>query len=90
VPFALRANQFLLKWTADGRGVWLRTVDDARLRISRRDLADGHETPLTELHPQSLTGFTGWSAVQITPDGRTLIVGESTALSQLYLVEGVR
>ena len=58
--------------------------------ISKFALAGGQETELAEILPQDRPSFRRWTGVHITPDGRTLIVGESATLSQLYLVEGVR
>ena len=79
-----------MQWTADGRGIWVRTMEEARLVVSRFDLTSGQETLLAEVIPQDRPSFRRWFGAQITPDGRTLIVGETSTLSHLFLVEGIR
>jgi hypothetical protein len=58
-------------------------------KIRRQALADGRETPWTEIYPAHPGGIR-LSQVFITPDGRYWVHGYSRLLTDLYVAEGLR
>jgi Tol biopolymer transport system component len=84
----------LIQWSADGRSLFVRGPQDPPMRIFRVDLASGRRELWKELTPSDPVGNVGISsdqrAVLLTPDGRFLVYTYWTALSTLFLAEGLK
>ena len=81
-----------LRWSADGRAIFVRRgayLTDRTARILRVDLETGRAELWKELTPADSAG-SGIGNVVITPDGKSYAYAISHTLSQLYLVEGLK
>jgi hypothetical protein len=79
-----------IQWTPDGRSLY--TFQPGRLpaQVFRIDIATGRRTLWKELAPQDRTGVNGIQAVRITPDGRSYAYSYFQALSNLFLIKGLK
>jgi hypothetical protein len=91
-PVALRGIQpgeRVLRWTGDGRGIFVSNVRGVPQRIFRLDVASGQRTFVKELMPAQVPGVRR-TEVSITPDGRSVLFSYSRLLSSLYVVTGLK
>jgi len=80
-----------LRWTADGRSLFLSSSKDAfPARVYRLDLATGRREVWKEFMPSDPTGITNIGPSAISADGKTILFGYSHTLSDLYVAEGLR
>src|SRR5262249_40602131 len=84
----------LLQWSADGRAIFLRSLESKALKIYRLDLQNGRKTLWKDLSPPEPPGLIAIGAdpgqVRITPDGKSYVYTLWSGLSELYVVEGIR
>jgi Tol biopolymer transport system component len=93
VPLAgLEPHHQPLRWTADGRALFVRTSAAAELpvQVERLDAATGRRVPWRELAPADRAGVDRIGDVLVTPDGRSFVFACGRDLSELYLVDGLR
>ncbi len=87
----LEAGDVPLSWTADGKALFVRVPSPARLaRIVRYDLSSRRKHPWRELQPPDPAGALLLYQPVISSDGATWFYTVTRALSNLYLVEGLR
>jgi hypothetical protein len=87
----LEAGDTPLRWTADGRHLFLRARGAGLpARVLRLDPASGRREAWMELQPLDPAGVVGVGSIVLTPDGRTYVYEYLRALSDLYLVQGMR
>ena len=90
----LSAEERIIAWTADGRGVYVGSQNDllapATIRVFRLSLATGTRTPWLIFKLPDPAGFTGFDSVYLSADGCTAAYTYSRQLSELYLVESVK
>ncbi|MEP6994945.1 MAG: protein kinase, partial [Acidobacteriota bacterium] len=80
-----------LRWTADGRALFLASSKDKfPARVYRLDLATGRREVWKEFMPGDPTGITSLGPSEISADGKTILFGYSHTLSDLYIAEGLR
>ncbi|HLW80902.1 MAG TPA: protein kinase [Candidatus Acidoferrales bacterium] len=77
-------------WTADGRSAYIYQDKKTLTELYRLDLTTGKRTLVRTLAPSDSAGLTDVRPVRITPDGKTYAYSYDRALSELYLVEGVK
>ncbi|HEY4565205.1 MAG TPA: hypothetical protein VIJ36_19645, partial [Thermoanaerobaculia bacterium] len=80
----------LLRWSADGRAVFLWRSSDSPLRIFRLDLATGEKTLFREIRFPDPAGIYTTTTLVMTPDGGSYAYSYGRMLSTLYLVEGLK
>jgi Tol biopolymer transport system component len=79
-----------LRWTRDGRFLFVRRGGGLPVRIERLDRGSGRSEPWRVLAPADRSGMTGVSAPLISEDGKTYAYTYQRLLSELYLVEGLK
>ena len=80
-----------LRWSADGKRLFLRARGAGLpARVVRLDPVSGGREPWMELQPADPAGVVGVGTIVLTPDGRTYVYEYLRALSDLYLVRGMR
>jgi len=87
----LRPGDIPLRFTADGRSLFLRS--DARefpARVFRLDVATGRREVWKELMPGDPAGIIQLSPEAISKDGKTVLFFCSRSLSDLYLAKGLK
>jgi Tol biopolymer transport system component len=84
------ANAALLRFSGDGRSLYVR--DNGRIPVSlfRIDVASGRRELVRELSPGDPAGLQAIGNIFLSADGRFYAYGYTRALSDLYAVEGLR
>jgi eukaryotic-like serine/threonine-protein kinase len=78
-----------LRWTADGRSIYVGRADGARFLVSRLDLATGRQERVKELRPEP-TGAVAVTNGALTADASAYAYDVLKILSSLYVVSGLR
>ncbi|MEO8434870.1 MAG: hypothetical protein ABI596_08240, partial [Pyrinomonadaceae bacterium] len=82
-----------IRWSADGRALYVLGSGDFNTNIFRIDLSSGRRELRTEIVPDQV-GFVALEltpgGVQITPDGKSYVYTYWTALRDLFLAEGLK
>jgi Tol biopolymer transport system component len=85
---ALPRSDYAIRWCADGRSLFVRTVTTSSLKVYRLDLATGRQEPWKEF---SITDIgAGGSAVIPTPDGSAYVYSYTRYFSDLFIAEGLK
>lgn len=79
-----------VNWSSDGRSAYVYQNDKTHAQLFRIDLSTGKRQLLTELGPSDPAGLTAIVPVRITPDGNSYAYSYDRALSDLFLVSGVK
>ena len=88
--FDLQPGESVLRWSADGRYLFLRQDEGpTSIKISRLDLASHREEPWKELKPADPVGVRIGHVV-ITPDGKAYAYSFERDISTLYLADGLK
>jgi tRNA A-37 threonylcarbamoyl transferase component Bud32/dipeptidyl aminopeptidase/acylaminoacyl peptidase len=82
----------IVRWTTDGRGLYVRrTLDTRAVEVARFDLATGKRTPIRQITPlPEAAGMGGIGQLLITPEASGYVYGYGITMSDLYLVKGLR
>jgi Tol biopolymer transport system component len=87
----LESGDTPLRWSGDGRSLFLHAAGGGLpARVVRLDPASGRREPWMSLQPTDPAGVVGVGSIVLTPDGRTYVYEYIRALSDLYLVQGMR
>lgn len=78
-----------MRWRADGRSLFLRSIEGVPVKISQLDLETGRKTPWKEISPADLAGVAVLPIVLLSADGRAHAYTYSRNLSDLYVVDGL-
>lgn len=79
-----------LRWTADGRSLFVGTERGLLARVFRLDLATGRHELWKEFTPGDPAGITDLSPAAISADGNTVLVSYGHNLSDVYVAEGLK
>jgi len=86
----IRPGDSVIRWTADGKGIFLKRMEnETTADILRLAVATGKTTLVRKLRPADPTGASFFS-VSITPDGSAYAYSLQRELNTLYLVEGLK
>jgi eukaryotic-like serine/threonine-protein kinase len=87
---ALRAADRVLRWSPDGKSLWVWQTDTMPIMIDRVDIATDQRARLTTLVPQSGQGVSHIIGVGLADDPRVYMYGTVVQSSQLFVIEGAR
>ena len=79
-----------LRWSRDGRFVFVRRRGALPVTIERLDRSTGRSEPWRDIVPADRSGILGISAVSFSEDGKAYVYTYHRLLSELYLVEGLK
>ena len=79
-----------IRWSADGRSLYVYRPAELPARVYRLDLSTGRKELWKELMPCDATGVHTIFRVLLTPDGKSYAYTYKRALSDLYLIEGLK
>jgi hypothetical protein len=79
-----------VSWTADGRSLWIFRRGEIPARIYRLEIASGARRLWKTISPPDLAGVYSIIDFEITPDGSSYFYSYRRALSELYVVRGLR
>jgi len=80
----------LIRWSGDGRHLFVWEPGGLPVHISRLDLSTGRREPWKELKPADPVGVEGVMSILLTPDGQSYAYNYARMLSDLYLVDGLK
>jgi Tol biopolymer transport system component len=86
---SLSAADSPIGWTVDGRSIYV-ARGDLIADVSLVDVASGARTPWKTLAPNDRAGLLGVNNIHITPDGKAYAYSYGRAISELYLVTGLK
>ena len=86
----LLPGEFPLRYTADGRSIYVWKRGDLPARVSRLDLESGRREVWKDLLPADPAGVERISNVLVTPDGKGYAYCYARLLSDLFVVEGLK
>jgi Tol biopolymer transport system component len=84
------AHERPVRWTEDGRGVYVRQWKVMPFEIFRLDLASGARVPWRRIAPSDPAGAEDSPLVHLSADGETCAYSLNRKLSALYVVDGLR
>jgi len=79
-----------MKWSADGRALWLFRRGEVPAHVHRLDIETGKRELWKTLVPPDAAGVYSIIDFRITPTGHSYFYSYTRLLSQLYLVRGLR
>ncbi len=86
----LDKDDTLIEWSTDGRYLYKFRAEELPAKVYRLDTRTGKLDLVKEIRVPDASGVKGLDRVLMTPDGRYLVYGYSRALSDLYVVEGLK
>jgi serine/threonine protein kinase/Tol biopolymer transport system component len=88
----LEVGEVPIRWSADGRALYVRGSGALKINIYRIDLSSGRRELRKEIVPDQV-GFillVEPEGIQITPDGKSYVYTYWTAFRDLFLAEGLK
>nr|WP_275975997.1 protein kinase [Geothrix oryzisoli] len=85
----LQPSERVVRWTPDGKGLWVVDLHEMPCPVHHIDLATGARKRLLQVAPEDLAGL-AVSNFLLTPDARGYAYAYRRVLSELYLYEGLR
>ncbi len=90
VPLGLTEEDLVIRWSPDGRSLWIRRRAEVPAQIERFDVQTGRREPMEKLGPQNQAGLLGIFSVSLADDPSVYAYNYWTENSQLFVVEGAR
>ncbi len=84
------AGEFPIRWTADGRALYLSRPQERPAKIYRLDISSGRKELWKEILPSDPAGLYDIPRILLTADGKSYAYSYARLLSELYLVEGLK
>ena len=85
-----RPGDIPIRWSADGKALYLFRRDELPARVTRADLSAERTSLVAEIAPTDRAGVRPLIGIQLTPDGRFCAFSYSQTLSNLYVAGGLR
>ena len=79
----------IVRWSGDGRFLYVYGWRELPLKVYRLDLATGRKELWKEVMPSDAAGIRAFPQIFLTPDGKSYVYQLRRFLSDLYLVEGL-
>lgn len=86
---ALRSNDVPVRFSSDGKSVYVSTFGRIPAELTKVDLATAARTSLGSIIPPDTAGLINVGPPLVTPDGKTVVYSYLRLLSDVYLVSGV-
>ena len=84
---ALAAGDVPMRFTSDGKALFVASFGRIPAVLTRVDLATGQRTMWREFMPAEAAGLINVGPILPTPDGKTFVYSYTRLLSDLYLIE---
>jgi serine/threonine protein kinase len=82
-------EELVIRWTADGRGLYVHRPSEVPTRIFVVDVATGRRTFWKQLAPADSAGIEVIRPVLLSGDGKAYVYSFTRRLEDLYLVQGL-
>ena len=86
----VQADELPVRWTGDGRAIWVYRTNQAPMKIFRVDMTTGERSLWKELTPPDPAGVLTMGPIVMTPDGKSYVYSYRRTLDELFLVEGLK
>jgi hypothetical protein len=86
----LTADDRIIRWSLDGRSVFVFRFASLPFRLERLDLASGRRELVREVAPADRAGVLNAAGASLTDDAKSYAYCSSRMTSQLFVVEGAR
>ncbi len=86
----LEPEDVAIRWTADGRSLYVTHLSDLPGVIDVVDVATGRRTAWKQFVPPDATGVEQAGPASIAPDGKSYVYSYRRVLSDLYMATGMR
>jgi predicted Ser/Thr protein kinase len=86
----LEPDDIPIRWTADGRSLYVSRLSALPGIIDVVDIATGHSTPWKRFQPVDASGVEQAGPPMISPDGTTYVYSFRRVLGDLFLATGMR
>ena len=83
-------DDIAIRWSADGRAVFVQSRAALPARVERVDVATGERRPWLELTPPDPAGVQSIGPVHLSADGKAFVYSYRRKLDQLFVVDGLR
>jgi dipeptidyl aminopeptidase/acylaminoacyl peptidase len=83
-------DDIAIRWTADGRAIYVLSRSALPARVERVDVATGERQPWLELTPPDPAGVQSIGPVHMSADGKAYVYSYRRKLDQLFVVDGLR
>jgi Tol biopolymer transport system component len=84
------AEDVPLRWTADGRSLYVSRLSAPPGKIELLDVATGRRTPWREFRPPDPAGILQVGPIVVAPDGSSFVYSYRRLLDELYVANGLR
>jgi len=84
------AGESPVRWSADGRTIYVFTAELAPSQVFRIDVATGERQPWKTLAPADRTGLVQIDTPVLTPDARSYAYSYQRILTELEIAEGLK
>jgi hypothetical protein len=88
--FPMSPSELWLNWGADSGSAFIAQIDGQSAKIFRLDTQTGDRLFLRQVAAADPVGGVGIPGIRTTSDGRSYAFSYETALSELYLVTGLK
>ncbi|HSP94123.1 MAG TPA: protein kinase [Thermoanaerobaculia bacterium] len=89
VPLGLTQEDLVIRWSPDGRSLWIRRRAEVPAQIERFDLQTGRREPMEKLAPQD-SAILGIFSISLADDPSVYVYNYWQEISHLFVVEGAR
>jgi Tol biopolymer transport system component len=79
-----------MRWSADGRALYVFRLDELPARIRRVDLVARSREAVAEIAPPDPAGVESFVSARVTPDGRSWVYSYFQYRNDLHLVSGLK
>jgi dipeptidyl aminopeptidase/acylaminoacyl peptidase len=86
----LEPGDIPMRWSADGRSLFVFRYDEQPARIRRIDLDSRSRAAVAQIAPPDPAGIESFVSAQVTPDGRSWVYSFFQYRNDLHLVTGLR
>jgi hypothetical protein len=80
----------VVRWSPDGRALWVRGDSGLAVKIDRVDVASGQRTPLVVVEARNKFGLLTYTGISLADDPRVMAYQVWRYLSELYVVSGMK
>ena len=87
---SLGTDDLLIRWSPDGKSLWIFKPAEVPTRIDRLDPATGRREPLLEITPREKSGFLTIMSVSLADDPKAYAYTTWEYSSRLFTIEGVK
>jgi Tol biopolymer transport system component len=86
----IAAEEAVIRWTADGRGLYVASFKSMPVTVYRLDLATGRREPVRSFAPADPAGVLNIGPAFLSADGKSYVYSYRRILDDLYVVTGAQ